>query len=203
MFKTISKLAIVVSAVVAMPGMAQAGTATTSGTSTLTVTNQCSVAGANVNLGTFTTNDTWGTVAALNGELAGSLYIPGSRGNEYANFGTITCDNGIPYTFTISGTSGYMQGAVRMPYNGGSMLMTTNIKKIGAKTMADSFPNMSGAGALGWPGAFPAAAATGTGAPQAVLGSIYIYSGLGGFPFSSNLSVAGSFSDTLTYTLNF
>lgn len=203
MFWTISKLAIAAAAVVALPGMAQAGTATASGASTLTVTNQCSIAGANVNLGTFTTNDTWAAVAALNGELAGSVYIAGSRGNQYANFGTITCDNGIPYTFTISGTSGYMQGDVRMPYNGGGMEMSTAIKKIGSTTMADTFATMSGAGTLGWPGAFPAAAATGTGAPQAVLGGIYLYSGNGGFPFSSKLSATGTFSGTLTYTLNF
>lgn len=57
MIKNVSKVAIVAAALVALPGIAQAGTATATatGTATLTVINQCTVTGANVNLGSYMT----------------------------------------------------------------------------------------------------------------------------------------------------
>lgn len=62
MIKNVSKVAIVAAALVALPGMAQAGTATATGTATLTVINQCTVTGATVNLGSYTTSNTWANV---------------------------------------------------------------------------------------------------------------------------------------------
>jgi len=53
MIKHVTKVAIVVAALAAMPGAAQAGTASATGTAAFNVTSQCTVTGANVNLGTF------------------------------------------------------------------------------------------------------------------------------------------------------
>ena len=201
MFKTISKFAIAAAAVVALPGMAEAGTVTASGTAAMSVASQCSVTGATVNLGSFTTNDTWGTVLGQNGGwTALGVYTAGSRGFEYANFGSVTCDNGMPYSLAIWGTSASIK-AIRITVAGKTAYLAPFIKKVGATTAANTGP-ATGAGAAVYSGS--SLAATGTGAAQILLGSAQLdLSPSLGLLASDRLATPGTYTDTLTYTLNF
>lgn len=201
MFKNISKFAFATAAVVALPGMAQAGTATASGTATLSVASQCAITGATVNLGSFKTTDTWGTVLGQNGGwTASGVYTAGSRGFEYANFGSVTCDNGMPYTLTIWGTSALAK-VIRITVAGKTAYMAPFIKKIGATT-ASNIGSAIGAGNAVYSGS--SLAATGTGSAQVLLGSAQLdLSPSLGLLDSDRLATAGTYSDTLTYTLNF
>jgi len=54
MIKNFSKLAIVAAAAAALPGVAQAGTSTATGTAVINIVSQCAVTGANVSLGSYT-----------------------------------------------------------------------------------------------------------------------------------------------------
>ena len=81
-------------ALLATPGLAHAGTSTATGSASMNVLNQCSVTGANVNLGTFTTNNTWADVGSQLGYWGEAMYSYGSQGASYANFGSVTCDAG-------------------------------------------------------------------------------------------------------------
>ena len=202
MFKNISKLTIAAAAVLALPGMAQAGTSTASGTATLGVVSQCSVTGANVNLGTFTVNDTWQTVGdQLGASYTMLTYSPGSRGVEYLNFGSVTCDAGTPYSLTIKGTGTVINETIRLTVGGKTVTLYPAIKKVGATTLADS----QGGFPVGvWAWLFSGISATGTGAPQALIGNslLHIVSSPGTLT-TDKLGTAGTFSDTLTYTLHF
>jgi len=67
------KMIALLGALAALPGAAQAGTATDTKTAAFDVINQCSVTGATINLGTYRTNQTWGDVAAVLGSVATSF----------------------------------------------------------------------------------------------------------------------------------
>lgn len=202
MIKNVSKVAIVVAALAALPGMAQAGTDTATGTATFSVNDQCSVTGATVNLGTYNVNDTWGTVGSQIGYVtSGGLWIPSPRGYELLNFGSVTCDSGTPYTLTVKGTAtGYLPGAISLVIGGRTAIVAPYIKKVGTTTIADS--SALGAGTRAWTGT--GVAATGTGAAQSLIGHAnlnLVYSP--GTLATDKLTTAGTYSDTLTYTLTF
>lgn len=200
MIKNVSKVALVAAALVALPGMAQAGTATATGTATLTVINQCTVTGATVNLGTYTSNQTWANVGAALGSYNGTTYTAGSQGSEYLNFGSVTCDSGAPYTLAIKGTG--TAGFIKITQGGKVVQFLPGIKKVGGVALADSTSIYPGTGVQV---ASNALASTGTGSAQTVLGNVtlsFVASGTTALA-TDTLGAAGTASDTLTYTLNF
>lgn len=226
MIKNVSKVAIVAAALVALPGMAQAGTATATGTATLTVINQCTVTGATVNLGSYTTSNTWANVGTALGSFNGANYTVGSLGQEYLNFGSVTCDSGAPYytagsngqeylnfgsitcdsaapyTLTIKGTATGDAGAIKLTHNGKAATFMPGIKKLGGNLVADSNATFAGAGVQVWQ---TPVAGTGTGTAQALLGNVTLsFAGADTTALATDtLGAAGTASDTLTYTLNF
>lgn len=188
-----------------LPGVALAGTATSTGTATFDVVDQCTVAGATVNLGTYNSSSTIADLAADLGDWQ-STYTPGIRGQAYLNWGTVNCTSGMPYTLSIKGTSVEVLslGGVRFAWsdaqnNNYSAIFDPYVKSIGGVIVADTNANAPGAGAKVNTGF---ASGIGTGLPQIVQGSV-------AYNYNASMSqyfdklVAGSQSDTLTYTLNF
>ena len=202
MFKNVAKLATAAAAIAALPGVAHAGTSTATGTAVLNVINQCTVTGATVNLGTFTASNTWGQVGAQLGSFSGTTYTAGSAGQEYLNFGSVTCDNGTPYTLSIKGTATGVAGAIRITHNGKTATFLPGIKRLAGNVVADSSATLPGTGAQVGTGTL---SGTGTGAAQALLGNVTLsFSATGTTALATDsLGVAGTASDTLTYTLNF
>ena len=201
MMNRIFKLAIAASAIAALPGVAHAGTATATGTVTLTVVDQCAVTGANVNLGTYAADNTWDDVAKALGKYDGTTYTAGSRGQEYLNYGSITCSNGIGYTLTIKGSA--TNGGIKINHNGKTAVFMPAIKKLAGTVVADTAGGFAGAGARV---ATSPLAGTGTGAAQALLGNVtLIFDAAAGTTaaMTGTLGVAGTATDTLNYTLNF
>lgn len=199
MSKLFTKIALAAGVIAALPSAAQAGTSTATGTATLTVMNQCTVTGSTLNLGTYTTTQTWGDVAATTGyiDLYGHFQV-GTRGLEYLNFGSVTCDAGVPYTLTIMGSNRNIQ----MTHNGKNSTFVPLIKKLGGVSVADNDPDFIGAGANV---ANDVLSGTGTGGAQALLGSVALYSILNSTTayLTDQFGVAGVSTDTLTYTLTF
>lgn len=193
-------------ALAALPGIAQAGTATATGTAVLNVINECSVTGATVNLGMYASSNTVGDVAADLGSWEGGVYTPGKRGQEYLTWGSVTCDAGTPYTLSIRGTSvlQYSPGGIRFewpdPVSGSyTSIYDMFVKKIGNTTVADSNAAIPGAGANV---NISPAAGIGTGTAQMVLGSVaWSYDASRSQP--STALPAGALSDQLSCTLNF
>ena len=163
-----NKLALA-TALVALPGVAHAGTSTATGTATLTVINQCTVTGATVNLGSYTTSNTWANVGAALGSYNGTTYTAGSLGQEYLNFGSVTCDTGTPYTLTIKGTATGVAGAIKITQGGKVATFLPAIKRVGGNAIADSNATYSGTGAQVYTSPV---ASTGTGSAQTLLGNV-------------------------------
>ena len=202
MFKKVSKLAIAAAAIAALPGVAHAGTATAQGRAVLNVINQCTVTGKNVNLGTYTASNTWGQVGAALGSYNGSTYTPGSLGQEHLNFGTVTCDAGTPYTLSIKGGSSIVPGAISIAHNGKTATFLPGIKKLAGVAVADSSATYPGTGAQVGTGTL---AGTGSGVAQTLFGNVTLsFTAAGTTALATDtLGVAGTATDTLTYTLNF
>lgn len=201
MTKLFAKFALAAGALVALPGMAQAGTSTASGTASINVLNQCSVAGATVNLGTYSANQTWGDVGAALGKLDLMYnFNPGSLGSEYLNFGSVTCDAGTPYTLTIDGSYGY--GAIVLQHNGKRGRFWMAVKKLGNTVMADNWNSGGGHVFQG-----DVLNGVGTGSAQSLVGNVFMHNTSTVFwdapDDSDTLGVAGVSTDTLNYTLNF
>lgn len=202
MFKNLSKLAIAAAAVAALPGVAHAGTATATGQAVLNVINQCTVTGKNVNLGTFTATNTWGQVAAALGGYNGTTYTAGSLGQEYLDYGSVTCDNNTPYTLSIKGTATGVAGAIKITHNGKTATFLPGIKRLAGVAVADSSATYPGTGAQVGTGTL---AGTGSGVAQTLFGNVTLsFSAAGTTALATDaLGVAGTATDTLTYTLNF
>lgn len=192
---------------IVLPEAAQAETSTASGTAVMNIINQCSVTGATVNLGSFTSSQTWGDVAASIGLMDfGSAYTAGSQGQDYATWGSVTCDNGTPYTLSIQGSAviSYSPGGIRFAWKDAQNVNYTAVfdiyvKSIGGTTVADSVTAASGAGARA---NVTPAAGIGSGAAQVVKGSaVYNYDASMSQLFDT--VPVGILSDSLTYTLNF
>ncbi|MEN9718484.1 MAG: hypothetical protein RIQ99_1362 [Pseudomonadota bacterium] len=200
-FKNLSGAALAL-ALAAVPGMAHAATATATGTATLTVINQCSVTGATVDLGSYLTTNTWGTVGAKLGQLVGTTYTAGTNGAEGLNFGNVNCDNNLPYKLAIAGTG--TTGAIKLTINGKVMQLLMAVKKIGATAIADSAGTpLPGTGAYLLNGG--QASAAGTGAAQSIFGSVTVSPGTTGSTaaLTDQLAIANTYTDSLTYTLTF
>lgn len=205
----VQKIALAI-ALAAVPGIAHAGTSTANGTATLNVVNQCSVTGATVDLGTYTSNNTIADVAAqTGGYLEDYVYRAGSLGLEYANWGTINCDSGTQYSLVIQGSNpaGFGGGMIRFAWQdaGVDKKMTFHVlvKKIGNNNVPDNFGPWAGAGSIAnLPGNLGPVAGVGSGQDQAIKGSA-VYDFLSSTEDSTEKLKAGTYSDTLTYTLNF
>jgi len=191
----------------ALPGLAHAGTSTATGTANLNVINQCSVSGATVNLGNYTTSQTVGDIAASLGLMDyGPVYTAGSRGQDYLTWGTVNCDSGTPYSLSIQGTAviSHSPGGVYFEWRDAqnsryTAVLDIYVKSIGSTTVADSVAAAPGAGARA---NVTPAAGIGTGAPQLVKGSaVWNYDASMSQLYDS--VPQGSLSDSLTYTLNF
>ena len=202
LIKNISAIALA-AGIAALPGAANAGTSTATGTANLTVTTQCSVTGANVNLGSYTTAQTWGDVgAALGKHDDASGYAAGSRGFEYLNWGSVTCDNAMPYTLSISGTASL--GRIKMAVGTKTATFDLYVKKVGTNTVSDTNgTTIPGGGALMNAGGD--VTVLGTGAQQDLLGSVvHARSATDNTAAATDaLGTAGTYNDTLTYTLKF
>lgn len=200
--KNISAIALA-AGIVALPGAANAATLTTTTIVTLNVTDQCSLTGADVNLGTYSVNQKWSDVAALLGSYsAASGFIPGSLGFDYLNLGSVTCVNNVPYTLKISG-SGATNERLQIVIGGKVAAFSIYVKKLGGVTVADNNAAVApGAGTLVNIGGVTG---TGTGVKQDVLGNVVQMVGSANTTaaLTDVLGVAGTYTDTLKYTLTF
>ncbi|MEN9683177.1 MAG: hypothetical protein RLZZ427_928 [Pseudomonadota bacterium] len=206
--KTTRRAALAVAfltAAAALPGSAYAaGSSTGSGEAALTVEHQCSITGADVDLGTYRTTQTWRDVGAALGVLPlGPQFVPGARGLEYLNYGSVTCDADAQYSFTIIGNGYY--GIIGLPTNAGIVNFYPMVSRIGEIKAPDTSIVFPGAGAFAGNGV----AGTGTGSEQKIIGSAILSQGAlnnDGYQvldLDLPLGGAGSFQDQLSYTLNF
>lgn len=201
LIKNISAVALA-AGIVALPGAANAATATATGTATLTVTEQCSVTGATVDLGSYTTAQKWSDVGASLGSWDGTQFIAGSQGFEHLNWGSVTCGNGMAYTLAIAGSGG--AGMIKLTVGDKIAMFSPHVKKLGTTAVADNNANAVGAGAQVNGGKTMSGA--GTGAAQDLSGNVILNfpTALGGTALAADaLGTAGSYTDTLTYTLTF
>lgn len=204
MIGNFARAAVAVTALVALPGVAQAGTTTATANVTMQVGSQCTLTGANVHLGSFKTTDTWGTVGAKHGSINVLTYSSGTVGKESLNYGSVTCDLGLPWSLSIKGTNtGTYAGAIKITLNGKVSVMYPGIKRVGTVSQADtssmSFP---GTGVQAWNSNVTG---VGTGTAQDLIGNITVsYSSTGVTATSTTaLGAVGSGTDTMTYTLTF
>lgn len=206
MFEGLFKACIAGVSLIALPGAAFAGTSASTGTASLSVTNQCSVSGATVNLGTFTVNNTWGDVAASLGLwVDGGTPARGSRGTQYLTFGSITCDAGTPYELDIRGSSldPNSAGAIEFTHAGKVAKFFPFVTTIGSETIYDEYPAEFPGGGLsaGWaniPG-------TGSGTAQPIMGNVVFFTGVQSTTagLTDKLGTPAVLTDTLYYGVYF
>lgn len=206
MFMKFTKVAAAAAALAALPGVAQAGTSTASGTASFSVVSQCSITGATVNLGTYTVNNTFQDV----GNKLGYGYYNvgtervGTNGYEGITWGKVTCDIGTPYQILINGTHPDDNG-IKLNIGDKSIDLTILVKSIGGNAV----PVIWGwGGGTDWGtianGDTFDVAGVGTGVEQLIKGSAPIYFDSTGSALATDkLGVAGTYTDTLTYTMNF
>lgn len=195
----------------ALPAMA--GTSTCTGTATFQVVNQCSIAGANVNLGTFRTTDTLQTVANKTGYQDGTTYdlVAGTDGVGTVLLGTVTCDTGTPYTVSMQSTG--WGGSLVLTLPNGIIEMYPMVKKIGNYNVPDGEPYFNGFGKWASPDALltyseqSPLGTTADGTPQPIMGNIipWVYAThtgnyIGG---DEQLGTAGVYTASWTSTLHF
>jgi len=191
--------------IIAAPSVAIAGTSTATGTATFNVVNQCAVTGTTVNLGSYLTTDTPQTIGQRIGYYDDDTFafVAGANGIGSVNLGSVTCDNGTPYTVAITGSNSDKD--IKVNVGNEAVLFQAFIKKIGNTTMADGWAG-SNYGGYGNPND-GTTSATGSGVAQPIMGNIIplVQSyGLAGFlERTQPLGAAGNYSDSLTYTLSF
>lgn len=192
-------------AIVASPSVAMAGTSTATGTATLNVVNQCAISGTTVNLGTYLTTDTPETIGRQTGYYDDDTftYVAGTNGIGSVNLGSVTCNDGTPYSVTITGTNSNKDIKVNVANE--AVYFQAYIKKIGNINIADFWAGAQFGGTAN-PN-FGTTSATGSGVAQPIMGNIIplVQSyGLAGFlERNQPLGAAGTYTDTLTYTLSF
>jgi hypothetical protein len=191
---------------VALPGAAHAaGTSAGTGSAALTVGDQCSLTGATVDLGTFTTSQKWSDVSDSLGLLDNAnVYKVGSRGQEYLNFGNVTCPSTVTYTLNIKGAGvGLASSAIKLVVGSQTVGLVQAIKRLGNSPtpVTDTNNLLPGTGAVLVGGSL---VAKGSGAPQSLFGSATVtMANSPGLVLTTALGTAGQFSDSLTYTLSF
>ena len=198
MIRKASKLAVAAAAALCLPAAAQAGTQTTTSTATFNVVQQCAVTGARVEIGTYLTSQTWGDLGADIGYApAAGGFVKGARGNQYANFGSILCTSGTPYTIKIIGT-GSGNNYINFQMNGKTYFLSPWASKIGNNTVPEASTTFA---TMGRNLATMTFGSSGTGLQQPILGSV-IFMQTAGIGLSDPLQ-AGQYVDPLTYTLTF
>lgn len=203
--KTSKGSCLAILALFAAPGAAHAGTATATGTANFNVVNQCSVTGTTVNLGTYTTTDTVEKIGQQLGYWDDDILqmFVGSAGQGNVDLGSVTCDNGTPYSLKLEGNG--QAGSVGIPLAPGALNVNIFVKTIGGITLPDE--NY----ASGW-GSETSTFTTplggiGSGSAQAIRGNLvptlisYDFPGL--IKRNQQLGTPGVYSDTITYTLTF
>lgn len=198
-----SKLALAAAAALCLPAAAQAGTSTDTKAANFTVLNQCSITGANIDLGTFTAQQTWGDLGASIGHLnvGTNAYTPGSRGGASMKLGSVNCDWDLIYTLYIQGSSNDPQAskAIQLTVGGKTAPLRLYVKKIGGLDIGDE--NIPGRGiSLGpdfiyW---------IGGAAPEDIEGNVLLLTTAASTAqLTDKFGTPGTYADTLTYTLNF
>lgn len=196
--------AIATACAVASPALAGQSTAT--GTASFNVVSQCSVSGAAVDMGTYRVTDTFQTVAdTISYVNASATWVPGSRPPGTTTLGSVTCTNNLPYALTIKGPGTF--GAAVLDIGSKRVAAGIYIAKIGNQIQPDSV--VPGLGAYVSVNGYAPASGVGTGAPQAVMGTIPLgfanlkTANAGTAELTDQLGTVGSFSSPLTYTLTF
>ncbi len=202
MVKKFRKLALVSITIAAIPSAVQAGSASSSANASFNVIEKCSVTAKDVSLGTFTVDHTWEDVSATLGKYVhGGSYTAGSRGKEYVDFGSVTCESGHTYALKIKG-SGVKGGLAVLDIGGRTATLAPYAKKLDGVDLPDTSGRLPGVGSqlhdLGFRG-------VGDGEEQKVFGSIFVSFGSAGSTAAptDTLAIAGSYSDTLKYMLEF
>lgn len=192
---------------------ASAGTSTGTGTATFKVVTKCEISGTTVNLGTFRTTDTLQAVASKIGYQDGNTFelIAGTDGIGTVSMGSVTCDDGTPYTITMDSTG--WSGSLDLGLPGGKTALFPMVKKIGNYVVPDGEPYFNGFGK--WPSSenLPSytdqspVGTTGNGTAQPILGNVIIfavpvndgvYMGV-----NDQLGTAGVYSASWVSTLHF
>lgn len=196
--------ALIASAAMANPAFA--GQSTDSKTAIFSVVSTCSIAGSTINLGTFVTSNTFEDIGKANGYFdASENWIQGTRGLGYANLGSITCDSGVPYEITIRGSG--PNGGILLNVGGKSVASSIWLKSIGDQTMRDYL--VTGLGSYTSDLSWVRPTGVGSGAAQTIIGTTPLgfgwvkdSNGATALP-TDKLGTAGTYTDTMTYTLNF
>lgn len=193
---------------------ASAGTGTATGTAAMNVVSQCTVTGANVSLGTFRTTDTIQNLADQTGYWDGDQdkRVVGTNGVGTISLGSVTCDNGTPYSVTMDGSGGWY-GDVEFQMQGGKVMLFPFVKKIGDKVFTsggayyEPFGFWPSTENLQYYGDTQEVNAIATGAPQQIMGNVIpmTYSTTGGGYLGKDLPFgqAGVYTGSWTTTLNF
>ena len=205
--KTSKGSCLAILALFAAPGAAHAGTATATGTANFNVVNQCSVTGTTVDLGTYTTTDTAEKIGQQLGYWDDDTlfeFFTGSVGQGTMNLGSVTCDDGTPYSLRIQGNGPL--ALVGIPLEPGTLPMYTFVKTIGDITIPDE-TYTPGWGSLTDSVSDPITG-IGSGSAQAIRGNIVASLFLhdfnpGALKRNQQLGAPGVYSDTITYTLTF
>lgn len=171
MIKNVSKMAAVAAWLAALPGVAHAGSASAKGSFVFSVVTQCSLKGNDVDLGGFWTTQTWGDVADELGavNVFNEAPVYGTRGKKYINWGSVTCDKGTLYNIRARGATS--SGRIVFTHNGKTIGFLPAVEELGGET-GFGVPGEATAGTgkslyLGF-------TATGTGAKQDMLGSVFL-----------------------------
>lgn len=182
-----------------MPSSANAGSASDTASVALSVFKQCYLTVNDLNLGTYTVDQTWDSVGRVHGKYNGSAYTAGSA--DPIKFGVISCDLGVPYTLQIVGRSTTSEKGAGLNHAGKTMVMLPTVKTIGSINLDDSNGWLN----AGVDASSKAVSGTGTGVDQDILGTLTLLtvSGKSSASPSDKLGGAGTISDTLKYTLSF
>lgn len=198
MIRKASKLALAAAtAALCLPAAAQAGTETTTSTASFNVVQQCAVTGATVVVGTYLTSQTWLDLGKDVGyKTATGTFVAGTKGNQYANYGSVLCTSGTYFTIKITGKNSPF---ISFDMNNKTYILSAWASKIGNVAIPDGAP-------LAYPGAGKNLGSStfgtnGTGVPQPILGSV-IFTETALVSLSDPL-LAGQYVDPLTYTLTF
>lgn len=203
MFRDIKKYAIAAAPLMALASAAQAGTATGSGTANFNVVTQCSITGANVNLGTYTANGTLMDVGRQLGYTYSTVgsQVVGSTGLSAITWGKVNCNAGTPYTLFIQGTNPWT--GIGLNIGGKTAYLVLFVTSIGGQPAPYTGPGWSeewGSMANGYDGVV----GVGTGQDQVLKGAAPVYfAPEWGTAAETDKLVAGTYTDNLTYTLNF
>ena len=206
MNRNIPGLALAVLSVIVSPTAAQAGSSDKTGSASFTVVDECSITGATVVLGSFLKGQTWREVSAETGRR-GLEAVIGTRGTEYLTWGSVICDIDMPYTVMIKGSyvGPTAPGGLKFTVGGRTVVFQPFVKKIGDYYVADNNLGIGGYGAYSGSLNVSLPGSVGTGKKQAILGNVAFHVGTSGGAavLDTKLGAAGSFTDKLTYTLNF